>query len=252
MKSVSLKTRLAMKTSLKKKGVQKEYVSKQGRKSVKSSKGESSVHKDLCTEATVSTVKPNKGIDKRNKGTDKQIEILRGPVLLLQDYVKHLYASSQIASKRLRQKRMSDVGGMVQEEWEAEKEKIRLAEEEATKVALTNERRQYKVDFWNNQQEWEIVRWRLYEACGVWILVLKDGTIIYMLVERKYPLSKELLQQMLDFRIAVEAVLTQLVLFLSDYKFFLSSADDSFKTLLLTSALVIDETLVVHMACLLS
>ncbi|GJS37972.1 hypothetical protein Tco_0536354 [Tanacetum coccineum] len=31
-------------------------------------------------------------------------------------------------------------------------------------------------DFWNNQQEWEIVRWRLYEACGVCILELKDGT----------------------------------------------------------------------------
>ncbi|GJX14025.1 hypothetical protein Tco_0205783 [Tanacetum coccineum] len=48
-------------------------------------------------------------------------------------------------------------------------------------------------DFWNNQQEWEIVRWRLYEACGVCILELKDWTIIYMLVERRYHLSKELL-----------------------------------------------------------
>ncbi|GJV11520.1 uncharacterized mitochondrial protein-like protein [Tanacetum coccineum] len=47
MKSVALKTRLARKTSLKKKGVQKGYVSKQGRKSVKSFKGEPSVHKDL-------------------------------------------------------------------------------------------------------------------------------------------------------------------------------------------------------------
>ncbi|GKE32809.1 hypothetical protein Tco_1452131, partial [Tanacetum coccineum] len=46
MKSVALKTRLARKTSLKKKGVQKEYVSKQGRKFVKSFKGEPSVHKD--------------------------------------------------------------------------------------------------------------------------------------------------------------------------------------------------------------
>ncbi|GJT23702.1 putative ribonuclease H-like domain-containing protein [Tanacetum coccineum] len=41
-----MKTRLARKTSLKKKGVHKEYVSKQGRKSVKSFKGEPSVHKD--------------------------------------------------------------------------------------------------------------------------------------------------------------------------------------------------------------
>ncbi|GKB90307.1 hypothetical protein Tco_0962579, partial [Tanacetum coccineum] len=46
MKSVALKTRLARKTSLKKKGVQKGYVYKQGRKSVKSLKGEPSVHKD--------------------------------------------------------------------------------------------------------------------------------------------------------------------------------------------------------------
>ncbi|GJX24210.1 hypothetical protein Tco_0228655, partial [Tanacetum coccineum] len=59
-------------------------------------------------------------------------------------------------------------------------------------------------DFWNNQQEWEIFRWRLYEACGVCILELKDGTVIYMLVERRYPLSKELLQRMLDLGLEVE------------------------------------------------
>ncbi|GJY97008.1 hypothetical protein Tco_0513918 [Tanacetum coccineum] len=41
-----MKTRLARKTSLKKKGVHKEYVSKQGMKSVKSFKGEPSVHTD--------------------------------------------------------------------------------------------------------------------------------------------------------------------------------------------------------------
>ncbi|GJS67379.1 hypothetical protein Tco_0681943 [Tanacetum coccineum] len=40
------KTRLARKTSLKKNGVHKEYVSKQGGKFVKSFKGEPSVHKD--------------------------------------------------------------------------------------------------------------------------------------------------------------------------------------------------------------
>ncbi|GKB61285.1 hypothetical protein Tco_0917471 [Tanacetum coccineum] len=43
----------------------------------------------------------------------------------------------------------------------------------------------------------EIVSWRLYEACGVCILELKDGTVIYMLVKRRYPLFKELLQRML-------------------------------------------------------
>ncbi|GKB08411.1 hypothetical protein Tco_0836695 [Tanacetum coccineum] len=72
-------------------------------------------------------------------------------------------------------------------------------------------------DFWNNQQEWEIVIWRLYEACGVCILKLKDGTVIYMLVERRYPLSKELLQQMIDLGLEVEeesTVALQLVRFI--------------------------------------
>ncbi|GKB59419.1 hypothetical protein Tco_0915605 [Tanacetum coccineum] len=59
-------------------------------------------------------------------------------------------------------------------------------------------------NFWNNQQEWEIVRWRLYEACRVCILELKDGTIIYMLVERRYLLSKESLQRMLDLGLEIK------------------------------------------------
>ncbi|GKB43850.1 hypothetical protein Tco_0888792 [Tanacetum coccineum] len=43
---------------------------------------------------------------------------------------------------------------------------------------------------------------RLYEACGVCILELKDGIVIYMLVERRYPLSKELLKDLdLDWRL---------------------------------------------------
>ncbi|GKF74185.1 hypothetical protein Tco_0220517 [Tanacetum coccineum] len=36
-------------------------------------------------------------------------------------------------------------------------------------------------DFLNDQQDWEIVTWRLYEACGVFILEFKDGTVIHML-----------------------------------------------------------------------
>ncbi|GJZ47803.1 hypothetical protein Tco_0601635 [Tanacetum coccineum] len=93
-----IKTRLARKTSLKKKEVHKEYVSKQGRKSVKTFKGEPYVHKDpafddlddfvdvdvddildyMETEdvqeerRNKGTDKGNEGTDKGNKGTDKQ------------------------------------------------------------------------------------------------------------------------------------------------------------------------------------
>ncbi|GJW09811.1 hypothetical protein Tco_1575638 [Tanacetum coccineum] len=59
-------------------------------------------------------------------------------------------------------------------------------------------------DFWSNQQDWKIITWRLYEACGVCILELEDGIVIHMLVERRYPFSKELLQRMLDMGLEVE------------------------------------------------
>ncbi|GKE85340.1 hypothetical protein Tco_1559082, partial [Tanacetum coccineum] len=51
-------------------------------------------------------------------------------------------------------------------------------------------------DFWSGQQDWKIVTWRLYESCGVCILKFEDGIVIHMLVEKRYPLSKDLLQKM--------------------------------------------------------
>ncbi|GJZ05318.1 hypothetical protein Tco_0538593 [Tanacetum coccineum] len=59
-------------------------------------------------------------------------------------------------------------------------------------------------DFWSGQQDWNIITWRLYESCRVCILEFKDGIVIHMLVERRYPLSKDLLQRMLDLGLEVE------------------------------------------------
>ncbi|GJX54282.1 hypothetical protein Tco_0282651 [Tanacetum coccineum] len=55
-----------------------------------------------------------------------------------------------------------------------------------------------------SQQDWKIVTSRLYESCGVCILEFEDGIVIHMLVERRYPLSKDLLQRMLDLDLEVE------------------------------------------------
>ncbi|GKB25680.1 hypothetical protein Tco_0865081 [Tanacetum coccineum] len=92
VKSVSIKKRLARKKSLKKKWMQKEFVSKQGRKSAKSTP---TVHRDqvfddvdvndamdymetdhymqkgVSTEDQVSTVKPDEGTDKPKVSTEK-------------------------------------------------------------------------------------------------------------------------------------------------------------------------------------
>ncbi|GKB88143.1 hypothetical protein Tco_0960415 [Tanacetum coccineum] len=51
-----------------------------------------------------------------------------------------------------------------------------------------------KDELWMNQLDWKLLRWKLYESCGVNTLFM-DGTPmdINILVEKKYPLIKELL-----------------------------------------------------------
>ncbi|GKB05733.1 hypothetical protein Tco_0833928 [Tanacetum coccineum] len=92
MKSVSMKQRLAWKKSLKKKWMQKESVSKQGRKSAKSTptahtdqvfddvdvndamdyiETDAYMEKGVSTEDQVSTFKPDEGTDKPKVSTDK-------------------------------------------------------------------------------------------------------------------------------------------------------------------------------------
>ncbi|GJX98988.1 ribonuclease H-like domain-containing protein [Tanacetum coccineum] len=220
-----MKTRLARKTSLKKKGVHKEYVTKQGRKSVKSFKGEPSVHKDpafddldddaldymetedaqdegrisfmvleekenadkeVSTKAPISTIKPYEGTDKRNEGTNKQdggtdstkVSTDRqgegtadqnegknatqtaptttstptptifgddetiAQVLITMKEDESDTESEDITEAEKKFKQLAndeEVARKVQEEWEAEEEKKRLDEEEATKAALSNE-----------------------------------------------------------------------------------------------------------------
>ncbi|GJZ70207.1 hypothetical protein Tco_0633757, partial [Tanacetum coccineum] len=59
-------------------------------------------------------------------------------------------------------------------------------------------------DFWKNQEDWEIIRWRLNESSGVHTLELEDGTMLHMLAERRYPLSRELMIRMLDHGMEIE------------------------------------------------
>ncbi|GKG32293.1 hypothetical protein Tco_0427243 [Tanacetum coccineum] len=59
-------------------------------------------------------------------------------------------------------------------------------------------------DFWSGQQDWNIITWRLYESCRVCVLEFEDGIVIHLLVERRYPLLKDLLQRMLDLGLEVE------------------------------------------------
>ncbi|GKD02410.1 hypothetical protein Tco_1177384 [Tanacetum coccineum] len=59
-----------------------------------------------------------------------------------------------------------------------------------------------KDELWMNQLDWKLLRWKLHENYGVHTLFM-DGTPmqINMLVEKKYPLMKELLEKMLNLQL---------------------------------------------------
>ncbi|GJU53635.1 hypothetical protein Tco_1227349 [Tanacetum coccineum] len=60
-------------------------------------------------------------------------------------------------------------------------------------------------DLWKNQEESILRSWNFYDNRGVYILVLEDGTVFYMLAERRYPLTKETLESMLALRLITES-----------------------------------------------
>ncbi|GKD89100.1 hypothetical protein Tco_1364607 [Tanacetum coccineum] len=62
-----------------------------------------------------------------------------------------------------------------------------------------------KDELWMNQLDWKLLRWKLYESCGVHTLFM-DGTSmeINMLVEKKYPLIKKLLKKVLNLQLEAE------------------------------------------------
>ncbi|GJS33052.1 putative ribonuclease H-like domain-containing protein [Tanacetum coccineum] len=57
-------------------------------------------------------------------------------------------------------------------------------------------------EIWKNQESWKVLRWRLYENLGVHSVFLIDTPMeINMLVEKKYPLKKEILEKMINLKL---------------------------------------------------
>nr|GEZ85089.1 hypothetical protein [Tanacetum cinerariifolium] len=54
---------------------------------------------------------------------------------------------------------------------------------------------------WKAQQDYNLISWRLFDSCGVHVLLMDTGIAIDVLVERKYPLIQEMLSRMLNRRL---------------------------------------------------
>ncbi|GKB30838.1 hypothetical protein Tco_0870239 [Tanacetum coccineum] len=59
-------------------------------------------------------------------------------------------------------------------------------------------------EIWRNQQDWNLINWKLHNFCGVYVLLLDTGLVIHMMVENKYPLSQDILSKMLSRKLEVD------------------------------------------------
>ncbi|GJU67514.1 putative ribonuclease H-like domain-containing protein [Tanacetum coccineum] len=58
-------------------------------------------------------------------------------------------------------------------------------------------------EFWKNQHTWSIQNWKLYSFSGVHVLETVSGLVIHMFVDKKYPLSINLIERMLDHQLEI-------------------------------------------------
>ncbi|GJX61769.1 hypothetical protein Tco_0294669 [Tanacetum coccineum] len=56
---------------------------------------------------------------------------------------------------------------------------------------------------WRNQQDYKVLEWKLYDSCGVHSLRMQH-VYIYMLVEKRYPLTPSIITDMLNKKLQVD------------------------------------------------
>ncbi|GJW54391.1 hypothetical protein Tco_0098476 [Tanacetum coccineum] len=59
-------------------------------------------------------------------------------------------------------------------------------------------------EIWKNQQDYNLISWRLFDSCGIHMLLMHTGLAIHMMIEKKYPLTQEMLSRMLSRRLEVD------------------------------------------------
>ncbi|GJV41413.1 hypothetical protein Tco_1419853 [Tanacetum coccineum] len=59
-------------------------------------------------------------------------------------------------------------------------------------------------EIWKAQQDYTLISSRLFDSCGVHLLLMDTRITIHMLVEKKYPLTQEMLSRMLSRRLEVD------------------------------------------------
>ncbi|GJS72822.1 hypothetical protein Tco_0705663 [Tanacetum coccineum] len=59
-------------------------------------------------------------------------------------------------------------------------------------------------EIWKNQQDYNLISWRLFDTCGIHMLLMHTGNSIHIMIEKNYPLIQEMLSRMLSRRLEVD------------------------------------------------
>ncbi|GJR25841.1 putative reverse transcriptase domain-containing protein [Tanacetum coccineum] len=59
-------------------------------------------------------------------------------------------------------------------------------------------------EVWRHQHEYNLISWRLFDSCGIHILLMDNGIAIHMMIEKKYPLTQGMLSKMLSRKLEVD------------------------------------------------
>ncbi|GJT68003.1 hypothetical protein Tco_1019483 [Tanacetum coccineum] len=59
-------------------------------------------------------------------------------------------------------------------------------------------------EVWRHQHEYNLISWRLFDSRGIHILLMDNGIAIHMMIEKKYPLTQEMLSKMLSRKLEVD------------------------------------------------
>ncbi|GJR26604.1 putative ribonuclease H-like domain-containing protein [Tanacetum coccineum] len=59
-------------------------------------------------------------------------------------------------------------------------------------------------EIWKAQQDYTLISWRLYNSCGVHLLLMDTRITIHIMVEKKYPIIQEMLSRMLSGELEVD------------------------------------------------
>ncbi|GKC20610.1 hypothetical protein Tco_1022760 [Tanacetum coccineum] len=58
-------------------------------------------------------------------------------------------------------------------------------------------------DVWKNQNTWIIQSWKLYSSTGIHVLETVSGIVLHMFVDKRYPLSVNLIERMLEHQLEI-------------------------------------------------